>query len=185
MSSGDSLLPPAAPGLDEPLEMLHACHERVRAQLATLTRLAQWLPQHGADEQAQRAARSVMRYFDLAAVNHHLDEEEDLLPAMLEAVDADERVRLQVLVDRILAEHVELAARWAALRALLQQIAEGEAAMLDEDLVLRFAAAYEMHIRVEEEEILPWAGRLLGPDAVARISHSMTDRRRAPAPPVD
>jgi hypothetical protein len=149
MSSGDSLLPPAAPGLDEPLEMLHACHERVRAQLSTLTRLAKWLPQHGADEQAQRAARSVMRYFDLAAVNHHLDEEEDLLPAMLEAVDAAGRERLQSLADCIVAEHADLAARWSALRASLQQIAEGEAATLEEGLVLRFAAAYETHIRFE------------------------------------
>lgn len=185
MKFGNSLLPPAAPGLDEPLEMLHACHERMRAQLVTLTRLAQWLPGHGADEQARRAARSVMRYFDLAAVNHHLDEEQDLLPAMLEAVGQDERVRLQALVDRILAEHVELVASWAALRECLQRIADGDAATLGEDLVLHFAAAYEMHIRFEEADILPWAERLLGSDAVVRISHSMTDRRRAPVPSVD
>lgn len=181
----DSLLPPAAPGLDEPLEMLHACHERMRAQLTTLTRLAQWLPQHGADEQAQRAAHAVMRYFDLAAVNHHHDEEEDLLPAMLEAVDAAERARLAALVERILAEHVELAAHWAELRALLAHVDAGRNVDLGEDQVMRFAAAYENHIRLEEDEILPWAERLLGAEAVSRISHSMTDRRRAPASPTD
>lgn len=185
MIFGNSLIPPAAPGLDEPLEMLHACHERVRAQLQTLTRLAQWLSQQGADEQAQRAARAVMRYFDLAAVNHHLDEEEDLLPAMLAAVDAAERARLQALVDRILAEHVALATRWAGLRVLLARVAEGEAAALEEDQVVHFSAAYETHIRLEENEILPWAGRLLGADAVERISHRMTARRRAPTPAAD
>lgn len=183
--NSESLLPPAAPGLDEPLEMLAACHERVRAQLATLTRLAQWVPQHGADEQAQRAARSVMRYFDLAAVNHHLDEEEDLLPAMLDAVDAAERERLQALAGRILAEHVELAASWVELRARLQRIADGEAADLGEERVQGFRAAYEAHIHLEEEQILPWAERMLGADAVVRISHRMTDRRRAPTPAAD
>lgn len=181
----DSLLPPPAPGLDEPLEMLHACHGRIRAQLTTLTRLAQWLPQHGADEQARRAAHSVMRYFDLAAVNHHRDEEDDLLPAMLEAVDAAERSRLEALIGRIVAEHVELAARWVEMRALLAQIDAGRNVALGEDQVLRFAAVYETHIRMEDDEILPWAERLLGAEAVSRISHSMTDRRRAPAAPVD
>jgi hemerythrin-like domain-containing protein len=182
---GNSLIPPAAPALDEPLEMLHACHERVRAQLGTLTRLAQWLPQHGADEQARRAARSVMRYFDLAAVNHHMDEEQDLLPAMLEVAGAAERSRLQGLVDRVLAEHVELAAKWAGVRARLEGISEGAVAALEEDVVQQFATAYETHILLEEEEILPWAARMLGADAVAQISVNMTDRRRAPSPPAD
>ncbi len=185
MSSGESLIPPAAPSLDEPLEMLSACHERVRGQLRTLERLAQWLPQHGADEQAQRAARAVMRYFDLAAVNHHLDEEKDLLPAMLAAAGSGERPQLQELTGRILSDHVELAEQWSALRAVLAGISEGRDVVLDESSVLRFAAAYETHIRLEEEELLPWAGRLLGSDAVLQISHAMTARRRVPTAGTD
>lgn len=180
MSSGNSLLPPGAPSLDEPLEMLAACHERIRAQLGTLARLAQWLPQHGADEQATRAARSVMRYFDLAAVNHHDDEERDLLPAMLDGADAAERPRLEALAERVVAEHDELRMRWQVLREVLAEVGEGRKAVLDEAKVLQFAALYETHIRLEEDELLPWAERLLGEDAVTRISLSMTDRRRAP-----
>lgn len=185
MSSGDSLLPPAAPAMDEPIEMLHACHERVRGQLRTLQRLAQWLPDHGADEQAQRAARAVMRYFDLAAVNHHQDEEEDLLPSMQAAVADDERARLQALDERIRREHVELAGQWQAMREVLAQIVEGQDAVLDETQALHFAAAYETHIRLEEDEILPWAERLLGAEAVQRMSHAMTARRRVKTAPPD
>ena len=130
-NSPDSLLPPAAPGLDEPLEMLHACHERIRAQLGTLRRLAEWLPQHGADEQALRAAQAVMRYFDLAAVNHHLDEEDDLLPAMLAAAEESaqtdaakeaELAALQQLARRVLREHGLLTARWEAVREKLTKL---------------------------------------------------------------
>lgn len=185
MSSGDSLLPPAAPAMDEPIEMLHACHERVRGQLRTLQRLAQWLPGHGADEQAQRAARAVMRYFDLAAVNHHQDEEQDLLPAMQAAVPADERERLQALDARIRSEHVELGDAWQVLREALAQIVEGRDAALDEARVLHFAAAYETHIRLEEEDIFPWAERVLGAEAVQRMSHAMTARRRVKTAPPD
>lgn len=179
--SSDSLLPRSAPGLDEPLEMLAACHERVCAQLDTLSRLVRWLPEHGADEQAANAASRVMRYFDLAAVNHHLDEEENLLPAMLEAVPPVEEVRLKELVKRILGEHVELTAHWHHLRENLAEIAEGRQTLLAEEDVERFNKAYRAHIRFEEEEILPWAERMLGADVLAQISGHMIERRRTPA----
>lgn len=179
--SADSLLPRPAPGLDEPLEMLAACHERVRAQLDTLSKLVYWLPEHGADAQAARAASGVIRYFDLAAVNHHLDEEKDLLPAMLEVVPPAEKARLQELVRRVLAEHLELTAQWQHLRDSLTEIAAGRPATLAEEEVERFNNAYRTHIRFEEAEILPWAERMLGAEALAKISGHMTERRRTPA----
>jgi len=178
--SGDSLIPRPAPGLDEPLEMLAACHERMRAQLATLARLARWLPEHGVDEQAAQAASAVMRYFDLAAVNHHLDEEEDLLPAMLELIPFAEEECLQRRIKRILREHVELAAHWARLRASLMEISEGREAALSEEDIECFAEAYGAHIRFEEEEVLPLAERLLGLDMLEQISSHMIERRRTP-----
>ena len=54
----DSLLP-LSPSLDEPLEMLEACHERIEAQLKTLERLLDYLPRHGADEQARHQTADV------------------------------------------------------------------------------------------------------------------------------
>jgi len=182
VSQGDSLLPPPAPGLDEPLEMLHACHGRVRDQLGTLIRLADWLPQHAADEPARRAARAVMRYFDLAAVHHHRDEEEDLLPAMREAVGAEGRERLAALDARLRREHAELESAWRVLREPLARIAGGEAAPLDAGRVRDFADAYETHIRLEEDALLPWAARVLGEAAVAAMSRAMTARRTVTAP---
>lgn len=188
-NSPDSLLPPAAPGLDEPLEMLHACHERIRAQLGTLRRLAEWLPQHGADEQALRAAQAVMRYFDLAAVNHHLDEEDDLLPAMLAAAEESaqtdaakeaELAALQQLARRVLREHGLLTARWEAVREKLTEIAQGRTVELAPALVEGFARVYEEHIELEEGELLPWAERLLGPPELEIMSDAMTARRREP-----
>ena len=56
----NSLLP-TAPALDEPLEMLEACHDRIEAQLRTLERLLAYLPGHGADEQARGAAQAKVR----------------------------------------------------------------------------------------------------------------------------
>ena len=63
-----------APGLEAPLEMLDACHARIRNQCSTLVRLKAHVATSGADEAARAAARSVLRYFDTAARDHHADE---------------------------------------------------------------------------------------------------------------
>lgn len=179
----DSLIP-VAPGMETPLEMLEACHDRVRAQLATLARLAAWLPEHGADRQAQQAATNVMRYFDVAAVNHHLDEEQDLLPVLRERVDRGRRESLGELIDWILADHQRIFSAWAQLRARLERIARGEACELPTDEVEDFAARYRRHIEREEGELLPCARELLTEEDIASMSTAMTDRRRhVPAPP--
>ena len=178
----DSLIP-VAPGLETPLEMLEACHGRLRAQLTTLSRLAAWLPEHGADRQAQQAATNVMRYFDLAAVNHHLDELDDLVPVLHRRVDAAERDALAGLIDWILADHQEMFAAWAAIRAKLETISRGEAAALTVDEVARFAEHYQRHMEREEGELLPYARELLTDEDIAALSETMTSRRRQDVPP--
>ncbi|NMG74866.1 hemerythrin domain-containing protein [Aromatoleum diolicum] len=173
----DSLIP-VSPGLETPLEMLEACHERLQAQLATLARLAAWLPGHGADHQAQQAAFNVMRYFDLAALNHHLDEENDLFPVLLARVDAARREELSGLIDWILADHQDMFAAWVAMRARLDPISRGELVDLPVADVTHFAERYRQHIAREEGELLPFARKLLTAQDVAAMSATMTARRR-------
>lgn len=171
---------PSAPAMDTPLEMLEACHERVQAQLGTLGRLAAWLPEHGADEQARQAAANVMRYFDLAAVNHHLDEEQDLIPLLLSRADEPRRPVVRELTDWVLADHQVIFAAWAQIRAHLEPISRGVADPLEAEAVARFAARYHRHIEREEGELLPLARELLGEPDMARLAATMTSRRRQP-----
>lgn len=173
----DSLIP-VAPGFETPLEMLEACHGRLQGQLETLARLAAWLPAHGADKQAQQAASAVMRYFDLAAVNHHMDEEDDLFPVLLARVDAPRRAQLQALIDWILADHQRMFAAWALMRERLAAIAQGEAAELSAKQVEEFSSRYHQHIAREEGELLPYARELLTDEDVAALSETMVARRR-------
>ncbi len=174
----DSLIR-VAPGFETPLEMLEACHGRLQGQLETLARLAAWLPAHGgADDQAQQAASAVMRYFDLAAVNHHMDEEDDLFPVLLARVDASRRAQLQALIDWILADHQRMFAAWALMRERLAAIAQGEAAELSAEQVEEFASRYHQHIAREESELLPYARELLTDEDVAALSGAMVARRR-------
>ncbi|MEZ0309011.1 MAG: hemerythrin domain-containing protein, partial [Ramlibacter sp.] len=71
-----------APTFEQPFDMLEACHERVHRSLDLLARLRAHVVTHGADDQARQAAIDVLRYFDVAAPAHHLDEELHVFPPM-------------------------------------------------------------------------------------------------------
>ncbi|MBL8443357.1 MAG: hemerythrin domain-containing protein [Zoogloeaceae bacterium] len=172
-----SSLIPVAPGFETPLEMLEACHERLDAQLQTLVRLVEWLEAHGADREAVQAATNVMRYFDTAAVNHHLDEEQDLMPTLLVRVRDDERARLQSLVDWILADHQRLFFAWRDMRETLEPLSRGESVVLKAERVNGFAELYRQHIAREEGELLPWAQALLSDEDIAMLGRTMSARR--------
>jgi hemerythrin-like domain-containing protein len=176
----NSLLGTAAPSFDEPVEMLDACHGRIKAQLATLRRLADWLPEYGVDQSAQEAAVAVVRYFTVAAPHHHADEEEDLFPALLLAAEAAaEKPEVEALLTRILADHQRMDSAREQMLNILQKISAGEEVPLPVDLVESFAQLYERHIDMETAELLPLARRLLSPAVTERIGRSMAERRGA------
>ena len=170
-------------GFEVPLEMLAACHLRVQDQCTTLLRLVPHLAAHGADRPAQQAATAVMRYFDTSARHHHDDEERDLFPALIESMAGSDAVCLRALTAALTAEHRELEARWTALRAVLAQVAGGQAAPLAQDDVSGFTSLYARHIAREEAELLPMAQRLLSDGELDRIGLAMRLRRAVPGGP--
>lgn len=172
-----SLLGPAAPSFDEPLEMLDACHGRIKAQLATLRRLVAHLPRHGADKAAQEAARGVVRYFSVAAPHHHEDEEIDLLPALLATAAGADRLEAEALVARILADHQRMDPLRDAALAVLEKIAAGEGVELPAAQVETLATLYLGHIEMETRELFPLAKRLLSPAQTEELGRKMAARR--------
>jgi hemerythrin-like domain-containing protein len=159
---------PAA-GFDEPFAMLHACHQRVERSLLLLERLAAHVVQHGADAQARDAARDVLRYFDIAAPQHHEDEERHVLPAL--------RAQGQgVLADRIATDHVAMSAAWQALRPWLLAVQQGVAALAPPDLP-RFAAHYREHIALEEGSVLAPVQAALDDAGQRAMGREMAQRR--------
>jgi hemerythrin-like domain-containing protein len=163
----------AAPTFDSPLDMLHACHERIMDQCATLQKLMSHLPMHGCDTQAQQAAQAVMRYFDTAGKFHHQDEEIDLFP-LLRACNNDEANKL---AERLLDEHLYLDEIWMNLRARLQEIADGKLAALERTLVGDFSLAYGRHVMLENTKLLPLAARLLNEQQLHEVGKNMAQRR--------
>lgn len=169
----------AAPavGTEAPLEMLSACHGRVKLQCATLRRLVPHVGETGASEEASSAATNVMRYFDTSAKHHHADEEEDLFPALIESMAGSDAVCLREMIEGLTADHRSLETAWRRLRDVLERTVAGESAPLMSDDVEAFVGLYERHIQREEDELLPMAARLLSEDELARVGRAMRERR--------
>lgn len=172
----DSLLNKPAPSFDESIDMLRACHERIAARCATLGKLAAHLPSHGADTQAQQAARNIMRYFDTAGPNHHADEEQDLFPMLIE-IGQRQCSPVVAQITSLSGEHRSLEAAWARLRAVLADIARGRASLLEPTWVDDFVGTYLSHIAREESQIFPFAEAHLDRQQLGRLSAAMVARR--------
>ncbi len=162
-----------APGFDAPIDVLAACHERIARQCDTLDKLLAHLSAHGADVQAQQAARAVMAYFDTAAVHHHDDEERNLFP-LLEAARAPGACEL---AETLTLEHETQARLWRSLRQALAAIAAGESDELDAALVHRFAESHRRHLAFEDAHVLPLARSVLDAAALERLGRAMAARR--------
>ena len=162
----------AAPGFDDPIGVLRACHRRMERQLATLSRLCRHLPENHADADARTAAAAIMRYFDTAAANHHADEEATLLPRLRGA-----RPDLAGLCSEIERDHVALGERWQRLRPRLAAVAVGRSGFLPLREVEAFRADYAAHIAKEEATLLPRAKEALDEAMLAEIGEEMAARR--------
>lgn len=171
-----SLVSSPAAGFEQPFEMLEACHERVHRMLTLLARLRAHVKEHGADGQAQQAARDVMRYFDQAAPQHHLDEELHVFPPLL--AGGDERVAQ--IVRKLQQDHLQMESRWQSAREVLALLAESRVNALaadDEDRLDAFAALYDEHIRAEEDIAYPAAQEMLDAPAQQAMGEEMMRRR--------
>jgi len=166
-------------GFEAPFEMLSACHERVERMLNLLARLRDHVAQNGCDAQAATAATDVMRYFDLAAPQHHLDEELHVFPAVLALHDG----RLSLMVTRLQQDHRDMEKYWAAVRQALTRVAHADAhggtafSEADKANMDAFVAIYKDHIRDEEGLVYPAARRTLDARQLAAMSQDMVRRR--------
>ena len=168
-------------GFEEPFEMLEACHQRVRRMLTLLERLRAHVATHGSDAQARQAARDVARYFDMAAPQHHLDEELHVFPPLL--AQGDPAVR--ALVERLQREHLEMDSRWQQARQVLALIADGAVERLeseDEGRLEAFAALYGEHLGNEEGIVFPAAQAIVDAQVRHAMGEEMSRRRGVKAP---
>lgn len=163
-----------APGFDAPIEMLIACHDRVKHFSGLAVTLAEHVRVHGADAPAKQAATSILRYFDTAAPRHHADEEENLFPLLKPSLSAPNLAILNALE----AEHVVLGTLWSRLRRELLCLVNEGVASLNPLLCAEFAQRYQLHAEQEERYLYTDAVHLLSAAQLAEIGNAMLARRR-------
>ena len=172
-------MPMTLPGMDSPIEMLTACHQKVRHFARLSGKLAAHLESAGADADAREAARNILRYFDTAGPLHHQDEEDDLFPALREAAvsqgDTPDMQALCSAIAEVQAEHAVLDMLWDEVRAWLERVEQGHSNPAPSGVEI-FAVQYPMHAGREEAEIYIHASLLTEPQ-LARIGRRMSERR--------
>ena len=151
---------------DTPLHDFSNCHVGILSKLDDLSALPALLD---AAARARKTAQEALDFFRHAVFEHHVEEEEQLFPAVASsAVAGDERQRVEALAYRLAAEHRDLETQWKRLEPGLKSVAKGQDTALDTQALGQFAALYTAHARFEEAEYLPLAHRIL-----SRHAHHM------------
>lgn len=170
MISVDRLTKPAPSRvtLDQPVEHLVACHERIEERLRILERAAEALADR--PDEARAAIAQVFRHFDSAGVLHTRDEEESVFPRLLPLLTAAEREYLGHLEE----QHREAEEIYTRLREVPPAGANPKAWR---ETVVRFCGLYRAHIASENVELVGAARRLFTAVDLAAIAAEMKERR--------
>ena len=117
---------------NEPIEMLYACHSKVKRFCHQLSILPSYLEKNGVNQAVLNDVKIILQYFNQAAPLHHDDEEKDFFPALIAKV------------------HVDLHENWRLLSEQLNALIAQEREDVDATLIQRFVLGYDKHIAIEE-----------------------------------
>lgn len=170
------------PDFNQPLELLKDCHRRIEHFINVLIRIVDETRGRALPDEHRRALEAALTYFATAAPRHTRDEEDSLFPRMRASNDS-ELHHAQKRIAALEADHVRATSAHEKVEAIGRTwLDEGEltADMLDDlrKTLLELRQSYQRHIRIEDEDILPLAGRLLSASELAAIGREMRERRR-------
>ena len=161
---------------DAPMQDFSTCH----AGFLTLLETSLGLPEMVARAaEARSCAAGVLGMFRNDLLAHHDDEERDLFPAVLKAAEPGaEAERAQAMVKQLVREHREIAQLWKQLEPAVQAVANGALPELDAALLNELVRRFIAHIRLEEDEFLPFSQQVLGRQGEEMAALGMALHRR-------
>lgn len=171
---------PSKSSSQDAIELLLACHQRIRHFSGVAVQLA-----HAHDAQGSeitQAADGLYRYFTVALPLHEADENLSVHPRLRRAAPAGELAgpAADAMVDQHLAidELVErLLPLWVLTRSNPEKLPEvsGEMCAITE----RLREMFEAHLKLEEETIFPALQKYLSEAELAEIVQEMQERRKS------
>jgi len=174
---------PAQANFEEPLKLLQDCHRRIEHFLEVLQRVVEVSSDGTLGDEARRALKMALHYFREAAPRHTMDEEESLFPRLRQCGGEAARAAL-ARVAALEADHVRADARHHEVDAIgmrwleLGRLSQAQRSALKQHLD-ELQKLYAGHLKVEDCDIFPLAGKSLSGEQMAAIGQEMKARRAA------
>ncbi|WP_439234899.1 hemerythrin domain-containing protein [Lonepinella koalarum] len=130
---------------DQPIEMLYACHGRVKNFCRQLSLLPDYLAKNRVNQAVKNDVQQILNYFNIAAPLHHDDEEKDFFPVV-----AKYDAKTQQTIDELERQHFILHDNWHKLSTQLSELIQDQRDNIDAELITNFIAGYDVHIALEE-----------------------------------
>lgn len=156
----------------EPIEMLYACHSKVKRFCKQLQILPTYLAEHGVNQAVKNDVQQILTYFNVSAPLHHEDEEKDFFPALVSVYP-----KAQENIDALESQHISLHQSWDELAAQLVELLEDKRTAINEELIKRFVSGYDLHIPLEEP-LFELGKEYLSQEKLIEIGQVMAKRRQ-------
>jgi len=179
----------AGVAINDPLQHLVACHDRIEQRLQILERVIPHLRSDSEEKrrEARQALDNALRFLEVMGTLHTQDEEESVFPRVL-ANAGDDAPMLGELTTMLESQHREKEAVFEQLKAhaasfpLAPEPPSPEQASRFEGLVAQLAGLYRPHIMIENERLIPLSAPHLNQAQSDEIAQEMRARRGAEEP---
>ena len=156
----------------EPIEMLYACHGKVRRFCSRLPCCRTILPKTAAIKSFCKPSARLPNILNVAAPLHHEDEEENFFPLLLQYAP-----QAQESVDELLRQHISLHNNWDGVAAEFAKLEADNAYVPDAETFKRFVAGYDVHLAIEEP-LFDMGKTFIPKEKLTEIGEIMAARRR-------
>lgn len=164
-----------------PLGLLSDCHRRIEKFLGILAEVGRRAHGGNLKDDERAALATALRYFRDAAPRHTADEETSLFPRLRAARSVEAGAALATL-DALHTDHEAADAAHQEVdrigRAWLEQDSlPPELFKRFDELLSTLRSMYDRHIALEDTELFPLAGRVLGVAELEAVGREMAERR--------
>ncbi|MGR3807715.1 Hemerythrin HHE cation binding domain-containing protein [Pasteurella testudinis DSM 23072] len=156
----------------EPIEMLYACHSKVKRFCRQLQMLPDYLVKNGVNQAVKNDVQQILNYFEIAAPLHHDDEEQDFFPALLAHYPP-----AKTNIDELERQHIVLHENWGKLSQQLKALLDNQRNTISPELIRQFVAGYEVHIALEEP-LFELGKQYLSDSELNQLGKVMSNRRQ-------
>lgn len=156
----------------EPIDMLYACHSKVKSFCRQLQILPDYLEKNGINQAVKNDVKQILNYFNISAPLHHEDEENDFFPELIKV-----QPQAKAEVDELERQHESLHKNWDDLSKQLEGLLVGKRENVDRDLIARFVSGYDEHIAIEEP-LFELGREHLAQEELSKMGKIMAERRK-------